>query len=307
MKKNIYKSLAIVFALLLQGCSDDEKTIDFVLDNVTNGAVLRTISTSGNTFNVLDTSSSWSAVLEEQDAENGGLFQEIRIYVSLSDNTQGNGTTSVDEKLLKTIPASSFSTQDSPHGLPRGTISVTFQEALDALDLSTGQYDGGDAIVLRLGLVLTDGREFTNNASGGVTGGSFFSSPYEYTNLLICELPLVPEGDWLIKMQDSYGDGWQTSNASGGSGITITLSNGDVIEVGLCGGSSSFSGCTPGDFEGTATVTIPPGITSAVWNFPGDVYGEISFQIYAPSGNLVASSTVGGSAAGPIALNLCNE
>ncbi|HKK11973.1 MAG TPA: hypothetical protein VJ945_04030, partial [Flavobacteriaceae bacterium] len=162
------------------------------------------------------------------------------------------------------------------------------------------------SILLRLELVLTDGRSYTNDAAGTVSGGSFYSSPFQYTNLLVCLGP-PPPGDWMVVMHDSYGDGWQTDDPNGGSGITITLNDGTVFEVGLCTPYIPNDYACTNDFNnGTATVTIPVGTESADWYFPGDVYGEISFEIYAPSGHLVAAYG-GGSAAGPIALNLCNE
>jgi len=298
-------SAVIVLLLLVISC-EGNKTIDGIFDSVERGAILRTVAVSGNTFNVLDTSSEWSVEVEESDYENGGLLQEVELYGSLVDNTPEGGTTDVDEALIKTIPASAFSAGSS--GLPRGTISTSFQEALDALGLASGEYDGGDQIILRLELVLTDGRTFTDsNTASTVSGGSFFSSPFRYTNLLICELPIVPAGDWVIDMHDSYGDGWQTETSGGGAGITVTLNTGEVFEVGLCTPyqASEFD-CIAEDFDGSDTITIPADITSAEWYFPGDFWGEISFEIYAPSGNLVAAYSAG-SPAGSIALNLCNE
>ena len=291
--------------LFFLSCSED-KPVNILLDTVERGAILRTISVSGNTFNVLDTSSEWSVQLEEQDAEQGGLFQEIKLYGSLIDNTPEGGTTNVDEALVKTIPSSSFSATGTPFGLPRGTVSTSFQEVLDALGIVSGDYDGGDVILLRLELVLTDGRSFSNNAAGTVSGGSFYSSPFQYTNLLVC-LGAPPSGDYTVSMHDSYGDGWQTDDPNGGSGITITLNDGTVFEVGLCTPYiPNTYACTNNLSNGTAIVTIPVGTESADWYFPGDVYGEISAEIYAPSGNLIGEIPQG-SSAGPIALNLCKE
>lgn len=304
---NIISLFVVSSLILFSSCSTEDKLIDQLFDTVERGGVLRTISVSGNTFNITDTSSQWSVELEEQDTQNGDLFQEIKLYASLVDNTPENGTTNSSEALVKIIPASTFSSDNSPFGLPRGTISTTFQEALDALGIDTSVVNGGDAIFLRLELVLTDGRTYTNDAAGTVAGGSFFSSPFQYTNLLICELEFFPAGDWVVNMHDSFGDGWQTDDANGGSGITVTLNTGQVFEVGLCSPYvPSDYACTNDFNNGTATITIPSGITSAVWYFPGDVYGEISFEIYAPSGNQVAVYG-GGSSAGSIALNLCNE
>ena len=307
MKNLKFINLFIVSGILVfSSCNTEDKLIDELDATVERGAVLRTKSVSGNTCNVLDTSSTWSVLLEEQDAEGGALFQEIKLYGNFVDNTPDGGTTNVPEALIKTIPASSFSTDGSPFGLPRGTVSTTFQEVLDALGLVSGQYDGGDQIILRLELVLTDGRTYTNDAGGTVSGGSFFTSPFQYTNLLIC-LGAPPAGDYTVSMHDSYGDGWQTDDPNGGSGITVTLNDGTVIEVGLCTPYiPNTYACTANLSNGTATVTIPVGTLSADWYFPGDVYGEISAEIFGPSGNQIGAIPQG-SSAGPIALNLCNE
>lgn len=104
----------------------------------------------------------------------------------------------------------------------------------------------------------------------------------------------IAAGEWTINMTDSYGDGWQTDTATGGSGLTVTLDDGTVLEVGLCSPYGSAAGtflgdgeCTPNNgSEGTATITIPEGTESAEWFFPGDQYGEIGFEIISPSGEV---------------------
>lgn len=89
-------------------------------------------------------------------------------------------------------------------------------------------------------------------------------------------------GDWVVTMHDSWGDGWQTTNGSGGPGIQVTLDDGSVLEVTLADG-----------FEGSDIITIPDGTTEAAWYFPGDWYGEISFEITAPEGSLIYTSPQG--------------
>ena len=56
-------------------------------------------------------------------------------------------------------------------------------------------------------------------------------------------------------------------------------------DEGICTGPASTS-----FYSATAYVTIPEGTQLAVWQFPGDQYGEISFQIYGPAGNLLLDS-----------------
>ena len=96
------------------------------------------------------------------------------------------------------------------------TISVTLGETLTALGLGTN-YDVGDVFVIRLSLKLTDGREFSASSSSGSLQGSYFASPFLYSSPILC----TPKpGDYVIDMQDSYGDGWQ------GDGIKVTFDGG---------------------------------------------------------------------------------
>ncbi len=116
-------------------------------------------------------------------------------------------------------------------------------------------------------------------------------------------------GDYLVVMHDSYGDGWQTDDGNGGNGITIDI-DGDVQEIGMCNPYVDVDyECTTGDYsDAETTVTIPEGTISAVWNFPGDYYGEISFEIYAPDGSLAfESGEPGAFGAGQIPVIVCAD
>lgn len=141
---------------------------------------------------------------------------------------------------------------------------------------------------------------------------------------LLCAGEPAP-GDYAVDMFDSFGDGWQTDNADGGSGMTITITDlggaESVVEIGMCspygGGNvgtfldaSTGSNCTgPAStsfFSASTTVNIPAGSIDAVWDFPGDNWGEISFDIYAPGGNLLwDSGGPGDQAAGVIPVSYC--
>ena len=203
MKKIIY---LLSFVTVFLSCTEGDKTIDFVYDNIQKGAVIRTISSSGE-YNFYDPANSiFSATIEEHDAENGGLMQNIEVYVSLNGGS---------EALLKTLQPGEFTT--GPTGLPRTDLKVSLAESANALGLSSSDYTGGDAINIRLQLNLTDGRSFS---SGDVTGsmtGSYFASPFAYNMVIKCiPLSAVP-GIYTITMSDSYGDGWQTSN------LTVTV------------------------------------------------------------------------------------
>ncbi|MEP2058409.1 MAG: hypothetical protein ABJJ05_11420 [Maribacter litoralis] len=317
--KNINKLLFILSAILIVvSCTDEDKN-PFSLDALEQAAVLRTIDVVSprNINKSAPAGSDFFVEVEADDFQGGTRFVSMEVYLSLLDNfvdLEGETETELDDEnisipdvLFTTIPASEF-TISSDSGKPRYTLNINGADAISTLNIgdNLSRVDGGDIIRVRLAMILEDGSVYTsNNVNGNVTG-QFFASGFQYDNTVVCILDSPPAGDYTVVMQDSYGDGWQTSTGSGGPGITVTLSNGDEIQVGLCSGSASPYDCINEPSAGTDTITIPEGLTSADWFFPGDFYGEISFQIYAPSGNLIASYEAG-SAAGPIPLNLCNE
>lgn len=122
-------------------------------------------------------------------------------------------------------------------------------------------------------------------------------------------------GTYTINMRDSWGDGWQTTASGGGDGITITLTDGGgaqtVLEVGMCssfGAQTGFlgsAGCTAGGATATAMIDIPAGTTAAAWNFPGDWFGEISFDVEFGGNTVFDSGGTGALAAGPFELTYC--
>jgi hypothetical protein len=307
MRKIINKIvLVILLVSMFNSCSNDpDNAIYNVFDGVEHGAIIRTLERGNQNFNLFDLSSTWSITVETQDEEFGALLSQMVVYVGYVDNKDDGADNNRAEVVLKTITASEFTT--SANGLPSTDLSYTLNDMVSALGLSAGQYNGGDLFAIRLELLLTDGRSFSAADGSGSLQGSYFQSPYVYQAGMLC-IPATPfTGVYTVDMQDSWGDGWQTATSSGGGGITVTLDDGTVLEVGLCSPYEVNNyPCVNDGSVGTSTVTIPAGTLSADWFFPGDFYGEISFQIFAPSGNLIASYDAG-SAAGPIALNLCDE
>lgn len=314
--KNIFKVLmSLLVVASFNSCKNSSNVIDDVLEYGT-GAVLRTISVNSNTLNSGDPSTEFSVTVEEQDGEDGGLFKAVHIYGTLRDLSPDNGNTVASDILIKTIDAADFTM--GPVGLPRGTVSATYGETAAAMGLNNSNATGGDIIVYVLKLELTDGRVFDDtNAGGSITGG-FFASPFRYNALLLC----APEpGDYVVDMHDSYGDGWQTNTGSGGDGIRLTLDGTTVIEIGMCspyGGSNigtflesgAGTGCTENNgYDASATVTIPPGTLEATWNFPGDAYGEISFEVYGPldAVNPIFVAAQGETSAGLLPIALCAQ
>lgn len=315
--KNIFKTfLATLLVFSFNSCGDSETIVDGVVEDTTAGAVLRTIAddSNSNVLNSSDGSSFWSQVIEAQDEENGGLLESVDVYVSIRDLSPDNGPTTIaNDFLVKTIPASDFTT--GPVGLPRATASATFDEATSAMGLSPADYAPGDLYVFEVRLNLTDGRTFGAKDAAGIITGGYWASPYQYNAALVCSP--VP-GDYTIDMHDSYGDGWQTNGGNGGDGITVTLTDGNgnesVIEFGMCTpyGDGSFldtGNCTgPAStsfYDATTTVTVPAGTVTAIWNNPGDQYGEISFEIYAPDGSLLLAVGLGEGTPGLLPVTNC--
>jgi hypothetical protein len=319
--KNIFKIfLATLLVFSFNACGDSDTIVDGVVDDTTAGAVLRTIAddSNSNVLNSSDGASFWSQVIEVQDEEGGGLLESVDVFVTIRDLSSDNGETPPSEALVKTIPGSEFTT--GPVGLPRATAMATFAEATSAMGLSAADYAPGDLYVFEVRLNLTDGRIFGAADAAGIITGGYWASPYRYNAALVCSP--VP-GDYTIDMHDSYGDGWQTNAGNGGSGITVTLTdangNESVVEFGMCspyGGSNvgsfmdeSLGGCTgPAStsfFDATTTVTIPAGTTTAIWENPGDNYGEISFEIYAPDGSLLLAVGEGEGTPGLLPVTNC--
>ncbi|NQV77664.1 MAG: hypothetical protein HQ490_04840 [Lutibacter sp.] len=306
MKKIINKFLilALAFSSVIS-CKDPDNAIYDVFDGLEHGAILRTLEVTSANYNISDLNSKFEVIIEEQDEKSGALLSSVNVYINYTDNYDDGVNNSKAEALIKSISASEFTT--SANKLPTKTVTVTLGEVFSTFNLVEGAYNAGDLVSIRLEVVLTDGRIFSaDDASGGLQG-SYFLSPYKYTAAILCK---PYPGDYRVVMHDSYGDGWQTNTGSGGYGIQITV-DGALMQVGLCtpyGGGSwlDVGGCTPNDgYEGEATITIPVGTEEVSWYFPGDAYGEISFEIYGPTGTLLWAVGVGEGGPGSLPVVLC--
>lgn len=289
MKNYLNKFLMFLFAFtLMQSCETDDKTIDDVFDNVERGAILRTLSFS-NTYNFYDDDDEtykFTVEVEEQDSENGNLISEIRLYQSFVDNTDDDVDNNKDEVIVSTFTQSDLSASENE--LPLLNVSMKLSGALAASGLSEGEYFGGDQFAYRFELVLTNGLIFTNNnASGTVTGGSFFSSPFSYFVTIKC-LPVTPfAGDYTLILTDAWGDGWD------GAFITVVID-----------GVSTDYTCT--GTESTHVVNVPEGTTELVFSYTkGAFEEEHSYIIVGPFGDDAASDGPGPND-GIILLNICN-
>lgn len=288
MKKILNKILLVVLSIsAFYSCSDSDNAIYDVFDGIEHGAIIRTLDRGSQNFNLFDLTSTWDITVETQDEEFGDLLSLMNIYVGYVDNKDDGNDNNRAEILIETIQASEFTT--SANGLPSTFIEYTLDQMVTFLGLSAGQYNGGDIFAIRLELLLTDGRSFSAADGSGSLQGSYFQSPYVYTPGMLC-IPLVPfPGDYVIDMQDSWGDGWN------GAAIRVTV-DGVATDYTFTSGSTA-----------SATATVPSGTATLLFEFVSGAWdGEVTFQIYTPSGALGAD--LGPSPVpGEIALFLCDE
>lgn len=306
MKKIINKFLILALAFSsVMSCKDPDNAIYDIFDGLGHGAILRTIEVTSPNYNISDLSSKFEVIIEEQDEEYGALLSSVNVYVGYTDKYDDGVNNTKAEAVAKSISASEFTT--SANKLPTATIAVTLAEVFSTLNLAVGEYNAGDLVSIRLELVLSDGRKFSAADASGSLQGSYFKSPYAYNAAILCK---PYPGDYRIVMHDSYGDGWQTNGGNGGDGIQVTV-DGVVMQVGLCtpygdGSWLDVGECTPNDgYDGEGIITIPEGSEDASWYFPGDAYGEISFEIYGPTGTLLWAVGVGEAGAGSLPVVLC--
>lgn len=310
--KNWFKHITILFAgaaLLATSCDDGDAVVDQVTAETERGAILRTVNLISNEIPIGNDDSNFAVEVEIQDSENGDLVQSVEVYLGFRDNTVEEGETDLDteEVLVETLDPSTF--ENGPFGLPRFSFQITLPEMVAALPISNADVNGSDQFTIRFELVLTDGRRYSFADNTGTLTGSFFSSPFLYTATVVCPPKAPTAGTWTVEMQDAFGDGWQpTTSDGGGPGLIVTLSDGTVYEIGLCSDYETYDfACTDGGSSGTATFDVPAGLTEpAEFDFQGDFWGEMSFQIITPNGNLVADVPAG-TDAGLITIDFCQD
>lgn len=176
--KHSYIFLLMLFFCF--SCSSDDKAIEIVSEQLERGAILRNIERVSKDFIHENFESSFSLLIEEQDLEDGGLLDFVRLYISYQDKNESNGINSVNELVVRDISRDDFYTGE--FGLPRTIIDLSYQDAMDALDLNSDGILPGDQFRLRLEIHLTDGRTFSTDTGSAsiLTDFCFFKSPYRY-------------------------------------------------------------------------------------------------------------------------------
>jgi len=186
--------------LLFSACTDDEKLPDplFASDVPTNGAYLKTLSSSFQ-IDFLDINSSeFNVTLEEHDRLNDGtLIQDVQVYTRFNDQTvDTEGVTpdplddidnTKEEVLFETIPASAFTINSN--GQPEVAYTAAISDAMTSLGLVLADLDITDRFFFRFVLNLTDGNSYSvSNTGSSVVSQPVFNSPFEYSSIVNCAI-----------------------------------------------------------------------------------------------------------------------
>lgn len=181
-----------LFLLLISIISCDDNDIvstETLSDEITRGAVLRTRDYISNDYITDDLTSTFSIQLEEQDQQNGGLLDEMEVYLRYVGYNTDTDSPSSDELLYETLAATAFTINSN--GLPETLLTISFEQALTALGLTLSDVAVKDQFVIRLNLKLTDGRAFSTGSSSSniIAYDTFFSSPFCYTVNVVESIP----------------------------------------------------------------------------------------------------------------------
>ena len=267
----VFRNYILIACVLLSivSCEEDDKLVQQVLSDFTSGTFLRTRNIEGNPFNAFVPESPFTVTMEMQSADDQ-VVEVVNLYYSFQERQFDDGVDrSVADQLFTTFDPSTFDT--SSRGLPEFTHNSTLGEIAGFLGLTAADYTGGDAFTYRFEVVLADGRTFTaGDASGTAAGSTYYRTPYSYPVNVTC-IPVAPvPGDYVLEMQDSFGDGW----------------NGASIRVTIDGVATDYFVSAAEGSADTNTVTIPPTATEVTWEFvSGDWDSEITFSITAPNGD----------------------
>ena len=286
MKKIIYIITAMILFVGIYACTDESTFNNFTVYDLQKGGFVK-----------------FSGAQPD-----GIVFEPQNIVYSGELIDANNNLSSYTLALKATIAGTTYFIDEyATYTSFPATLSITSQEIADAAGVSVDDLSFGDLFTFTGIATTTDGRVFNGERptyEDGVLGKGNTEPTLEvasYFNamkiVMAIACPPSPPGVYTIDMHDSYGDGWQTDDGNGGSGIQITVDD-EIIEFGMCSpyGSSNtgtfsdeaLGGCTPNDgYDATTTVEIPAGASLILWEFPGDQYGEISFEIYDPEGNLI--------------------
>ncbi|SNZ01576.1 hypothetical protein [Flagellimonas pacifica] len=271
--KKIFSLLAASALIFTSFSCEDEDKDRLNISQVTGGAILRTLSSEAPPVNSGSPETvNMSAKVEFDDFVNDDTLESVDVFMDFVDATPVAGVLlEFDEALITNIPASAFTTED---GNLVTTVTVNIADAMSAIGVTQAQLYGGDVFLMRLALKTTDGQTFTStNVGTKIQTSSAFRSPFRYSAAVACPPPANLAGDWVLDLNDSYGDGW--------NGAAISVSAGGVVtDFTLTGGSS-----------GQFTVNAPVGELLTFTYKSGAWDSEVTYTITDPEGKVQVDQT----------------
>ena len=276
-----------------------------------------TVNTTGYIISGADASNytltqpTLSADITAKELSITGISGDSKVYDGTTDGSASgtailNGLETGDNVSLGGAPVFTFASTNAGIGITL-TASGYMISGLDAANYVLRQPSlSANIIPASLKVVGLEGADkvYDGTAAASATGTARLAGVLSDDDVSLTGVPTFSFGEnrlYIIDMHDSFGDGWQTDDPNGGSGITVVITNSHgeqtEVEFGMCSpygasietylGGDTCNG-TPGlsFFETTAYVEIPAGSSSS-WNFPGDWWEEISFEIYNREGDLV--------------------
>lgn len=261
--KRINIFLVFAFVLAATACEKDRAFIEF--KDLEYGAFPRLIDGVNGEFNFFDpTGSGIDFTVEFYDENEGKNVQSYAWTVSYFDKANGTFTTPAT---IGTFNASDF--KPAPEtGLPSITINFSFQQALDAMGLTTGEITGGDAVRFNATLTKTDGKTFDiSNTGANIIGNApAFGALFSFDQNIIC--PSTLEGTYsattTYHSHDFLGAGYSTNTQDV---EWKALGSGQYDVVGFDGGLYSTGPYL--DNYGTTALTITVTDACGIISFGG--------------------------------------
>ena len=178
LKKPLYSFLLL---LLFIACTYDDSPLDEDIVASNTGAVLTTVSKTGDTIDKSNLSdSSLQVRVLFNDFKNNDTMESVNLYLLFADTTPvDNEILEIDEVLIETISPSAFTEGES--GFPEHQYSISAESMLDKIGLEVNQIETGDLFILRYSLNLADGRVFSTSNTGNNVRTTSHNTPFRYS------------------------------------------------------------------------------------------------------------------------------
>lgn len=310
MKKfNLYFYTVFSLILLFNSCQDESLITLPVWESAVHGYAQLKDGSKDN-FKNGDPSIDLSFELKWKSIDKENIVTNIDLYISFNEtyeDSDGNNKSVAhggdDGVLFKTIaspPAENQFTsftitqedifnlyQSKSYNYGNGTESI-FNNTFTTRNTSEKKFIPGDSFSVNWILTTEDGRVFDSWSPSVCT--EFPEANCKKSWSVVCAETIEnPSGDYVITMQDSYGDGWN------GASVDVAI-DGVVTSVSIADGAS-----------GSQTISVPEGTSTLTFGYvSGDYDGEVTFQIKSPKNNIIAD-IVAPPKVGPVKLDLCKE